>query len=347
MEPDAVTPIRLGLMSVAHVHADAYLGILAAMPGVELVGLWHEETERGRAVAQTHATTAFPTEAALLEMVDGVVIASVNSDHRRLAELAASARVHVLCEKPLATTVDDARAIIAACAAAGIRLMSAFPMRSSPVIRTLEASIRDGTLGEIVGVEGVNTGEMPDVRRAWFVDPILAGGGAVMDHVVHLADLYRWLLASEVVEVYAVANRILHERFDGVETGGLVSLRFANGVVGTIDCSWSKPRSYPTWGGLSIEIVGTKGAVTADAFGQHLVLYGSGATGISWPFWGSDANADMLAEFVAAIREDREPAVTGVDGLRAVGIVEAAYGSIAAGDPVRVLPLMSAATGSG
>ena len=331
-------PVRLGILSAAHLHADAYLGILAALPGVELVGLWDDDAVRGRAAATSHGIAFVATEAALLDRVDGVIVASVNSEHRRLVELAAAAGAHVLCEKPLATSVEDGRAIVAACAAAGVRLMTAFPMRFSPVIRALEDSLRAGTLGEIVCLEGVNTGEMPDIHRAWFVDPVLAGGGAVMDHVVHLADLARWLLGSEVVEVYAVANRILQERFDPVETGGLVSLRFANGAFATIDCSWSKPRSYPTWGGLSIEVVGTKGVVTADAFRQHLVLYGTREAGISWPFWGSDPNVGMLIEFVAAIREDREPAVTGLDGLRAVEIVEAAYRSIATGQPVALRP---------
>lgn len=331
-------PVRLGILSTAHVHADAYLDILATMPGAELVGLWDEEAGRGRAAAASHGTTFFATEAALVDRVDGVVIASVNADHRRLTELAAAAGVHVLCEKPLAARVEDALAMAAACAAAGVRLMTAFPMRFSPVVQALEASVRGGILGEVVCLEGVNTGEMPDIHHPWFVDPVLAGGGAVMDHVVHLADLYRWLLGSEVVEVYAVANRILGERFAGVETGGLVSLRFANGVFATIDCSWSKPRSYPTWGGLSIEVVGTEGVVTTDAFRQHLVLYGTREAGISWPFWGSDPNVEMLAEFVAAIREDREPAVTGLDGLRALEIVDAAYRSIATGESVGLRP---------
>ena len=330
--------VRIGLLSLAHLHADAYLELLAAMPSVELVGLWHEDAEAGRAAAAANGTAYFATEAALLGRVDGVVVASVNSEHRRLTELAAGAGAHVLCEKPLATRVDDARAMVAACAAAGVRLMTAFPMRFSPVVRALEASVRGGTLGEVVCIEGVNTGGRPDVQRAWFVDPVLAGGGAVMDHVVHLADLYRWLLGSEVVEVYAVANRILGERFAGVETGALVSLRFANGVFATIDCSWSKPRSYPTWGGLSMEIVGTEGVVTTDAFRQHLTVYGTAQAGISWPFWGSDPNGAMLAEFIAAIREDREPAVPGLDGLRALEIVDAAYRSIATGESVELRP---------
>ena len=229
---------------------------------------------------------------------------------------------------------DSARAIVDACDSAGVRLMTAFPTRWNPAARALESAVRSGALGTLVFLEGVNTGTMPDIHAPWFVDPILSGGGAVTDHVVHLADLFRWILRSEVVEVYAVANRILQERFAGVETGGLVSMRFASGVSATIDCSWSKPRSYPTWGGLSVQAVGTGGAFGIDAFRQRLAVYGTHETGISWPAWGPNADDGMLAEFLSAVREDREPAVTGVDGLRAVEIVDAAYRSIAAGAPV-------------
>ena len=258
--PVADRPIRLGILSLAHHHADGYLAIVGRLPEVDLVGLWDEDGPRGRAAAAAHGSRAFATEADLLGAgLDGVIVCSVTSEHRRLAELAAGAGVHVLCEKPLATRVEDAQAIVAACAAANVRLMTAFPMRFSPLLRALQASVRAGAIGRLVCLEGVNTGEMPDIHRAWFVDPVLAGGGALMDHVVHLADLYRWILGDEVVEVYAVANRILQDGHAGVETGGLVSLRFADGVIATIDCSWSKPRSYPTWGGLALEVVGTEG----------------------------------------------------------------------------------------
>jgi predicted dehydrogenase len=334
VDADGRPPVRIGIVSAEHVHAPTYLTLLASMAGAHLVGVWDEDRQRAAAAAEPVATRAFDDLDALLERVDGVVIASANSRHRRLVETAAAAGVHVLCEKPLATTVDDARAIVDACEKAGVRLMTAFPSRWNPAARALESAVRTGALGTPVFLEGANTGTMPDVHAPWFVDPALSGGGAITDHVVHLADLYRWILRSEVVEVYAVENRILQERFTRVETGGLVSLRFANGVSATIDCSWSKPRSYPTWGGLSLQAVGTGGAFGIDAFRQRLAVYGTRDAGISWPAWGPDADQGMLAEFLSVVRDDREPAVTGIDGLRAVEIVAAAYRSVAAGAPV-------------
>jgi predicted dehydrogenase len=330
-------PVRLGVLSLAHHHADGYLAILADLDGVELVGLWDEDRSRGEAAATQHGTRWFPSAQALLEAgPEGVVITSITAQHREHTELAAAAGVHVLSEKPLATRLEDGRAMLDACERADVRLMTAFPMRFSPPLRVLAAMLADGRLGEVVCCEGVNTGEMPDIHRAWFVDPELAGGGALMDHVVHLADLFRWIFASEVAEVYAAANHVLQEGYERVETGGLLSLRFESGVFATIDGSWSKPRSYPTWGGLSLELVGTRGVLVGDAFGQRLELYGRQRDGIRWPFWGSDANRAMLAEFAAAIRENREPAVTGLDGYRALEVVEAAYRSVGSGEPVRL-----------
>ena len=330
--------VRIGVLSMEHVHAGAYVPLLAAMPGVDLAGIWDADPSRASSAAAGAGTTGFDSVGALLREVDGVVITAPNAEHRALVEEAASAGVHVLCEKPLATTVDDARAIVDACERAGVLLMTAFPSRWNPALRSLRSTIEAGGLGDVVCMEGVNTGAMPDLHAAWFVDPARSGGGAVTDHVVHLADLYRWMLGAEVVEVYAVANRILQERFDRVETGGLVSLRFANGAFATIDCSWSKPRSYPTWGGLSIDAIGTGGAIRVDAFRQRLAVYGTREAGISWPAWGPDADRGMLEEFVAAVRDRRQPAVSGLDGLRAVEIVDAAYRSIAAGEPVRRAP---------
>jgi predicted dehydrogenase len=306
------------------------------MPDVELVGIWDADPARAGSAAELAGTRAVRRAEDLVGMVDGVIITSPNTDHRALALLAAAGGVDVLCDKPLATTVADAEAMLEACDRAGVHLMTAFPMRFSPPIRSLEASVRAGELGAVVCLEGVNTGRMPDTFAPWFVDPARSGGGALMDHIVHLADLYRWILRDEVIEVYAVANRVLHDGFDRVETGGMVMLSFAGGAFATIDCSWSKPRSYPTWGGLSIDAIGTAGVIRADAFRQRLAVYGGPGTGVAWPSWGPDEDQGTLDEFVAAVSEQRPPSVSGVDGLRAVEIVAAAYQSVQTEAPVRL-----------
>jgi len=327
--------MRIGIMSYAHLHADAYIENVRAIPGVELIGLADDDLDRGAQAAGAFGVNVFSSyEALLAEKPNAVIICSENANHRPLVEMAAAAGVYVLCEKPLATTVEDAQAIVDACYKAGVMLMTAFPMRfSTPVLEVKKILDADG-LGQVYAINGTNQGECPKHLRAWFVDKKLAGGGALMDHIVHLADLLRWTLRSEVVEVYAQSNDILYAGETEVETGGLVMLTFASGTIATIDCSWSKPPYYPTWGGLAMDLIGEKGLVTVNAFKQNLTVYTHSRKRPHWAYWGSDANQAMINEFVAAIRENRLPRVTGEDGLRAVEIVAAAYESVTTGMPV-------------
>jgi len=329
--------MKIGILSFAHHHAEAYIQNLRAIPGVEMIGLADEDRERGQRFATQFDARPFESYQALLaEKPDGVVVCSENNKHRPLVEMAAAAGVHVLSEKPLATTLDDARAMVEACNRAGVKLMTALPLRFSTPLREVKAWLDAGDLGQVYCFNATNQGELPRHYREWFVDEQLAGGGAVMDHTVHLADIMRWYMNSEVVEVYAQTNRIFHADSVDVETGGLLMLTFANGVFATIDCSWSKPPYYPTWGGLGFEMVTDRGAVLVDAYKQYLTIYRHDLRRPVWGHWGSDTNQAMLNEFVAAIREDRPPYVTGMDGYRAVEVALAAYQSVDTGQPVHL-----------
>jgi predicted dehydrogenase len=329
--------VRVGLFSVAHHHVDAYLDNLRAVDDVEVVGVADHDRSRARVWAGSRGVVAYDSYEALLDAgVDAVAVCSETAHHRELVEMAAGSGAHVLCEKPLAATATDARAMVTACDRAGVGLMTAFPMRFSAPVAQVRDMVRAGAVGAVYACKGANQGALPMRHRAWFVDRDLAGGGAVMDHTVHLADLLRWYLDREVVEVYAVTNRLLHADRVDVETGGLVMLTFTDGVFGTIDCSWSRPDRYPTWGGLDLEVIGEYGVIAVDAFRQHLELYSDANAPVRWPGWGSDANQAMIDEFCAAVRERRSPTVTGVDGLRATEIVVAAYESDRTGEPVRL-----------
>jgi predicted dehydrogenase len=327
--------MRIGILSFAHLHAESYLPLLQTFPDVDVIGLADDDAVRGAAAARQFGVPYFPSYAALFAVrPDAVIVCSENRKHRALVEQAAAAGVHVLCEKPLATTLADAQAMLDACARAGVQLMTAFPLRFSPPVMEVKAQLAAGALGPVYACNATNQGQLPRRHRAWFVDPDLAGGGAVMDHTVHLADILRWYLGSEVVEVYAQTNRILHADVP-VETGGLLLLTFANGVFASIDCSWSKPDSYPTWGGLGFELITGRGAVFVDAYKQHLTVYP--ATGpATWPYWGSDPDRAMLAAFLAAVRTATPPPVTGQDGYQALAVALAAYESARTGQPVRL-----------
>jgi predicted dehydrogenase len=250
--------------------------------------------------------------------------------------MAAAEGVHVLCEKPLATTLEDGRAMLAACKRAGVLLMTAFPMRFSAPLLEIKSRLEAGDFGSVVCFNATNQGELPTKHRSWFVDPELSGGGAIMDHTVHLVDIMRWYLGSEVSQVYAQSNRIFHADEVLVETGALEMLTFQNGVFASIDASWCRPPYWPTWGGLTIEMVTERGSVLVDAFKQNLTVYSHRWQRPQWFYWGSDMNQAMIAEFITAMREERPPSVTGEDGLRAVEVALAAYQSAANGQPVTI-----------
>ena len=204
-------------------------------------------------------------------------------------------------------------------------------------------------MGKIYCLNTINQGQIPLDYRRWFVIPELSGGGALIDHIVHLADVMRWYFGCEVSSVYAQANQIMYpeevatdaggleivyaEKVE-VETAGVAMLTFENGVFATIDCSWNKPLNYPTWGGLSFEVISERGLTTVDAFKQNLNIFTENPVGNNWAYWGSDANQAMIEEFVQAIRENREPAVTAQDGQIGLEITLAAYESVRTGMPV-------------
>ena len=328
---------RIGILSFAHHHGEAYISNLRRMQGVELLGVADDDPTRGEKIAGQNEARFFPSYEALLEAKpDGVIICTENNRHRPLVEMAAARGVHLLCEKPIATTLEDARAIVEACGKAGVLLMTAFPMRFSAPLLEIKTRLEYGDFGELYCFNATNQGELPTKYRAWFVDPELAGGGAIMDHTVHLVDIMRWFTASEVETMYARSNRIFHADDVAVETGALEMLTFQNGVFATIDASWSRPQYWPTWGGLTFEMVTQRGTVIVDAFRQNLNVYRDDWQRSNWAYWGSDMNQAMVSDFAAAIRENRPPRVTGMDGLRAVEAALAAYESDRTGQTVHI-----------
>ena len=330
-----MTSLRVALLSSAHVHAAGWLAGLRRRPEVTVIGVADEDEARGRIFATEHRLTWFASyEALLAEGPDAVVISSENTRHAALVELAAAAGAQILCEKPLATSAAAARQMLAQCEAAGVRLMTAFPMRFSPPVLAARETLQAGSLGRVYGCNAINQGQLP-AHVPWFIDPQLAGGGALIDHVVHVADLLRWFFGSEVREVYAQANRILHRELEPqVETGGVVLLDFEDGCFASIDCSWSRPPQYPTWGNVKLEIVGERGLLTLDAFRQASTVYRRGTPGAQLAYWGSDANQGLIDEFVDAVQQGRAPSISGHDGLQASAIAEAALLSARSGEPV-------------
>ncbi len=325
--------IRIGILGVAHLHIDAYVENFRAA-GVEVVGIFDADSVRGRSWGTKHGVRFYPVLSDLVtESLDGVVICSETSRHVELVDVAAQAGLAVLCEKPLGVSLEDSQKIVDVCKEHDVQLMTAFPSRFEASLAQARDVVRSGALGRIRAFSGTNQSVMPMRERSWFVDPALAGGGAIMDHVVHLADVYSWLLGSEPQSVYAVENRIVHSAVVSVETSGMVMLTYPHGVFGSIDCSWNRPLNYPTWGGFAFSIVGDGGSLDVEPMRQRLVQFG-GETSYSWIQWGPDSNQAMIQDFVDSISDGRPPLSTGDDGNRATRVALAALESVKIGAPV-------------
>jgi predicted dehydrogenase len=324
--------LRVGLVSAAHVHADAYADHLAAMANVDLVGIADPDVERGRMFAQIHGIPFLgDLDAMLRGGIDACVVTSENASHRADAVAAASAGVAVLCEKPLATNPLDAAAIVAAFRTAQVPLMTALPMRyASPVIEIVNA-VRSGEIGDVRAVVGVNQGCSPHRLRPWFVDRIRAGGGSLIDHAVHVFDLARWITGREATEVWAAANSIFELGGSDVESGALVLVTLGSQTPVSIDCSWSLPAGYPAASTLRLEVVGDRGVLNVSGFRSQIKLYSEEPARTTLCYCGVDPNRAMLEAFVKAVRTQTEPLTTGTDGLRAAELVDAAYRSVASG----------------
>src|SRR6185312_11548988 len=199
---------------------------------------------------------------------------------------------------PLATSISDGAAMIAACKSAGVQLMTAFPTRYSPIMQRMKAALDSGQPGNTLAIRGANRGRNPG---GWFLRKADSGGGATMDHTVHVTDLMRWMLQDEVQEVYAeISNGIEHQEFDDV---GFLSLTFHKGVFGTIDASWSRPKIFPTWGDVTLEVVCDNGVLSLDMFAQNLVLYSDKTHDVTWHNWGGNMDDGLIAAFAQAIAE--------------------------------------------
>lgn len=331
-----VKNVKIGIMSFAHMHAYSYAHAVKQVPGAELSAIADDDSARGRNAAKQFDAPFLPGYKELLESdVDAVIICSENSAHADLTVAAAAAGKHVLVEKPISTTIADAHRMIAACRDAGVKLHVAFPVRYQPAVARVKRMLADGAIGRVIAIKGTNHGRMPG---GWFIDRAKAGGGAVMDHTVHVVDLMRWFLGKEVTEVYAEIGTLLHKDID-IDDAGLLTMELEGGVFATLDTSWSRPKSFPTWGDVTMEIMGTGGVIYLDAFAQASAVYSDvspDGPGVTWDYWGSDMDYGLVADFIEAVRNDAPTKVTGYDGLQAMAVALAAYRSAEMKRPVKL-----------
>lgn len=283
--------------------------------------------------------------------VDVVVVTTPSGAHLDPAITAAAAGKHVVVEKPLEITPERCDAIIAACDRHRVKLCTIFPSRfadSSVVLKQAVDAKRFGrlTLGETT-CKWWRTQAYYD-EGGWKGTQALDGGGALMNQAIHSVDLLLWMM-GDAVEVSGFTATLAHERIE-VEDTAVAVMRFASGAVGVVQATTSVHPGYPK----TIAIHGDRGsavieqedvlrwdfspAVTDDEaikarFAAKIGASGGAADPKAISFEG---HRRQLADFVAAIREDRPPAVDGREGRKAVRLICGVYESQRTGKVVRL-----------
>lgn len=315
--------IRVGVISFEHMHALSYTEALLKLSNVELIGIADSDNFRGTEMASRFNTKYFQDYHELLKHVDGVIICTSNKLHCKVAVDAARAGKHILVEKPFATTYEEAEEMLSEAKKHNVKIMTAFPMRFNASIEEAKAAVDNGDIGEILCITGINHGKIPS---GWFIDKNQAGGGAIMDHTVHLTDLMRWFVGSECKTVYCEGGELIHNK--GIDDCGILTLEFDNGVFATIDSSWGHHKNYTIWPEVFMEIIGTKGTLEVEAFRQTERVFSIENNSIDDLVWGSDGDEGLIREFVRVIENNSTPRVTGLDGAKAMEVALTAYRSL-------------------
>ena len=273
--------------------------------------------------------------------MDAVCITTPTFTHADIAIAAAEAGKHILCEKPMALSLDEATRMIQAAEEGGIKLQIAFMRRFDPAFLAAKEKIEEGFIGEPMIVK--STGRGPGLPPRWACDP-RTSNGMLAEVNSHDFDSMRWLMSSEVARIYAEGATFkcldLKEEFPDFYDNAVVTLRFQNGGLGVLDGSCPVGYGYDA----RTEILGTDGVIMVGELrdvGVTTCTKKTGAVTPSFRSWRDRFRDAYIAEarhFVECILQDRDPLVTGHDGRKAVEMVLAANESIRSGSPVS-LPL--------
>jgi predicted dehydrogenase len=329
-DPTMLTVGIIGAGGIGRVHAEAYQRQRECRVGV----VADVDPARGTALANDVGAHYVGEIAALLasDELQAVSICLPHALHADAAVRAAQAGKHVLCEKPIATTLADADRMIAACAKADVSLMIGFTHRFYPEHRRARQLLQEGAIGRpLFANDVIWSGRDDDTSLQWRGSVAFNGGGIFMDNGIHSADRLRWWLESEVDWVTARVGP--GRRLVEGEEHGTALLGFANGITATLQQALGTPRSSSC---CYAEFVGTEGVIRVDTW-QGLRISRRGA---AWepvtvpPEWPRGFDAE-IGEFVAAIRENRRPAVTGEDGRAALAIIQAIYRAAESASPVK------------
>ncbi|MCH6470101.1 Gfo/Idh/MocA family protein [Sinomonas terrae] len=344
----------VGCGAISRNHLEAF----TAIPEARVVAVCDVDAARAQETAERWGIEhAYDSAAELLSSgVDIVSVCTPHPTHEQVVLAAAAAGVHVLCEKPIAVDLASAERMTAACDEAGVRLGVLFQRRFWPAAQRLRAAIEDGTLGRpILGHASVLLHRDPGYYSAWRGTWASDGGGVLMSQAIHHIDLLQWLM-GEAVEVHGHIGTFRHSI--EVEDTAAAVIRFASGAMATISATTAASTNL----GETVRITGETGATAEltefpEGTDGRITLWAAGGSIDSEPVHpeGLEPNVDLSAingqliphhtsqvrDFVAALTEGREPAITGRDATAALRIVLAVYESSRTGQPVRLEGLLA------
>lgn len=296
--------LRVGVVGVG-VMGSNHARVLAELPGVELVGVADPDRRHVDYVARALGTKAFESVDALLPLgVDAVTIAAPTHLHHDIALACIKRGIHVLVEKPIASSPEEGRSIIAAAHHAGVTLMVGHVERFNPAVETIKDAIRGE---EILSIAITRVGPFP---------PRMSNVGVVIDLAVHDIDLIRWFTDSDIVEVQPLLASAVAER----EDIALLQFRTASGVLAQINTNWLTPFKART-----VHVATRDKYIIADLLTRQVTeCFGFQPDG-SYSMrhlsvgYAEPLRAELVA-FLSAIRTGAAPAVTGEEGVASLEI---------------------------
>jgi predicted dehydrogenase len=359
--------LRVGIAGAGRWASEAHIPGFRACPEVELVAVCDVDRARAERVAgEAGIAGAFGSIDEMLgsERLDLVAVVTPDDCHPTDARTAIAAGAHVLCEKPLAVTLDDARALAGAAARAGVRTKVGFTFRYAPAVMRLREMVASGELGEprlLMAFQQNAQFLAPATPFHWKMDRERTGGGAIVEYGVHTLDLARWLM-GETRRVCATGRTQIPARPlpDGsgtapveVDDSTVWLMEFANGATGVCHAGWATVGRPP---GLELRVFGSRGAaevfLSDEVPGEEALLV-AGPDGHFLPaeiptrlyrrvpdlgVWSRTWPGHLIRQFVAEIVEG-VPILgpTFADGVRAQALLEAVTTSMRDGRWVEVL----------
>jgi predicted dehydrogenase len=258
--------------------------------------------------------------------LDAVVIATPDHLHRDVSILAADAGKHILVEKPIATSEEDALAMISAAEKAGVKLMVGFTLRFIPHYKQARQAVENGNLGQLVSIFARRLNVITQADR-------IGGRCGVLHFLgIHDFDMMRWMVGSEPVSIYSEASTSV-PRVYPQENETFNIIRFSNGVIGCAQIGWNLPKSHPGGRDFKLDLIGNQGSLNMDLAKQGIELYSE--SGIKFPSTAPGLIEEDRA-FIDCILDDKPVPVTGQDGLIALKMVLAALESIETKQPVNI-----------